>query len=82
MKLNAIGKWCSCGSCGGAMTSLNSYVHWGETHSVLRVSKDNMRDLSYPPERWEGVEIALIAVPTIRSEETKSESPLTIISKL
>ena len=82
MKLKPIGQWCSCGSCGGAMVSNNSYVHWGDTHNVMRVSKESMRDLKYPPERWEGVEIAIIAIPTIRAIEHKSQCPLTQIPKI
>lgn len=80
-KLEKICRWCSCGSCGGASVEDNSYVHWGGDHHVLKMSVDNLKDLVFTPPRWEGVEIGLIAVPTIRSTKLPSQDPMKSFSK-
>lgn len=81
-KLNDTCQWCSCGSCGGASVEENSYVHWGGEHHIMRLSVDNLKDLVFPPSpRWEGVEIGLITVPTIRGEEKPSLDPMKSFSK-
>ena len=79
-KLEKMCRWCSCGSCGGAAVQ-ESYVHWGSSHHVLRLSEENMKDLIFTPERWKGFEVALIAVPTVRACTMPSPDPMKYISK-
>ena len=79
-KLKEMCGWCSCGSCGGATVG-DSYVHWGGSHHILRLSEDNLRDLIFTPDRWKGFEVAIIAIPTVRSEKLLSPDPMKYISK-
>ena len=79
-KLEDVCRWCSCGACGGAAVQ-ESYVHWGGDHHILKLSPDNLRDLVFTPERWEGVEIGLITIPTIRAIELPSLDPMKTFPK-
>ena len=74
--LKPVCNWCRCGSNGGATLPNNSYVHWGSTHSVLRIEERDVGILQQPPESWEQYEVALVAVPTVKSVKNLCEDPL------